>query len=213
MAARFFLGTCEAGLFPGINYYLSCWVSHSFPPISLLFINCWGPVTFSDSETCLVAPEPNLNRDADAEIFQYRREELGIRAAIFFSAAAVSGSFGGLLAAAIGKMGGIGNKQGWAWIFILEGLATVLVGLLSFFLVFDFPDEATFLSGVDRERVIRRLKADQQSSAEHESFKMEYFWASIKDWKTYVYAAIYMFVNPPPRGSFWEPSDTHICLF
>lgn len=198
MAARFFLGTCEAGLFPGINYYLSCWVSHSFPPIILLFIICWGPVTFSASETCLVALEPNINRDADAEIFQYRREELGIRAAIFFSAAAVSGSFGGLLAAAIGKMGGIGNKQGWAWIFILEGLATVLVGLLSFFLVFDFPDEATFLSGVDRERVIRRLKADQQSSAEHESFKMEYFWASIKDWKTYVYAAIYMFVNPPP---------------
>lgn len=152
MAARFFLGTCEAGLFPGINYYLSCW---------------------------------------------YRREELGIRAAIFFSAAAVSGSFGGLLAAAIGKMGGIGNKQGWAWIFILEGLATVLVGLLSFFLVFDFPDEATFLSGVDRERVIRRLKADQQSSAEHESFKMEYFWASIKDWKTYVYAAIYMGADVP----------------
>ena len=33
---------------------------------------------------------------------------------------------GGLLAAAIGKMGGIGGKEGWAWIFILEGMATVL---------------------------------------------------------------------------------------
>ncbi|KAL8731511.1 MAG: hypothetical protein Q9166_003357 [cf. Caloplaca sp. 2 TL-2023] len=147
MAARFFLGLTEAGLFPGINYYLSCW---------------------------------------------YRRDEFGIRAAIFFSAAAVSGSFGGLLAAAIGKMAGVGGKPGWAWIFILEGLATILIGVASFWMVFDFPDEATFLSEVDRERVIRRLKADQQSSAEHEDFQMAYFWASVKDWKTWLYATIYM---------------------
>ena len=152
MAARWWLGFAEAGLFPGINYYLSCW---------------------------------------------YKRNEFGIRAAIFFSAAAVSGSFGGLLAAAIGQMNGIGGKRGWSWIFILEGLATVLVGIASFWMVFDFPDEAHFLSDVDRQRVIRRLKADQQSSAEHEEFKMEYFWASIKDWKTWLYAVIYMGCDAP----------------
>ncbi|KAL8912976.1 MAG: hypothetical protein Q9172_007383 [Xanthocarpia lactea] len=152
MAARFFLGLTEAGLFPGISYYLSCW---------------------------------------------YRREEFGIRAAIFFSAAAVSGSFGGLLAAAIANMAGVGGKPGWAWIFILEGLATIFVGIASFWMVFDFPDEATFLSPVDRERVIRRLKADQQSSAEHEDFQMSYFWASVKDWKTWLYAVIYMGADGP----------------
>lgn len=70
-AARFFLGVAEAGLFPGVNYYLSCW---------------------------------------------YKRSEFGIRAAIFFSAAALAGSFGGLLAAAIAQMDGIGGKRGWAWI-------------------------------------------------------------------------------------------------
>ena len=35
-----------------------------------------------------------------------------------FSAAAVSGSFGGLLAAAIAKMDGIGGMRSWAWIFV-----------------------------------------------------------------------------------------------
>jgi hypothetical protein len=38
---------------------------------------------------------------------------LGIRAAIFFSAAALAGSFGGLLAAGIAQMKGIGGKAGW----------------------------------------------------------------------------------------------------
>ena len=152
MTARWFLGMAEAGLFPGINYYLSCW---------------------------------------------YKRNEFGIRAAIFFSAAAVAGSFGGLLAAAIGLMKGVGGKPGWAWIFILEGLATILVGMLSFWMVHDFPDDAKFLSDADRARVIRRLKVDKQSSAEHEAFKMAYFWAAVKDWKTWLGAIIYMGADEP----------------
>lgn len=41
-------------------------------------------------------------------------------------------------------------------------------------------------------RVLRRLKADGQSSAEHEEFKMSYFWASVKDWKTWAFAICYM---------------------
>lgn len=147
MAARWFLGLAEAGLFPGVNYYLSCW---------------------------------------------YRRSEFGIRAAIFFSAAALAGSFGGLLAAAIVNMDGVGGKPGWAWIFILEGLFTVIIGFLSFWMVHDFPDEAKFLSEDDRRRVIRRLKLDQQSSAEHEEFKLDYLWASLKDWKTWTGMVIYM---------------------
>ena len=146
-AARWFLGVAEAGLFPGVNYYLSCW---------------------------------------------YKRSEFGVRAAIFFSAAAVAGSFGGLLAAAIAQMHGVGGRPGWAWIFILEGIVTVIIGIISFWVVQDFPDEAKFLSIDDRRRVIRRLKEDKQSSAEHEEFKMAYFWASVKDWKTYTGMIIYM---------------------
>ncbi|KEF51416.1 uncharacterized protein A1O9_12565 [Exophiala aquamarina CBS 119918] len=147
MTARWFLGITEAGLFPGVNYYLSCW---------------------------------------------YRRSEFGIRAAIFFSAAALAGSFGGLLAAAIVNMKGVGGKPGWAWIFILEGLVTIVIAIISFWMIHDFPDEAKFLSDDDRCRVLRRLKADQQSSAEHEEFKLDYLWASLKDWKTYTGMMIYM---------------------
>jgi MFS family permease len=152
MAARWFLGLAEAGLFPGVNYYLSCW---------------------------------------------YKRSEFGVRAAIFFSAAAVSGSFGGLLAAAIENMHGLGGRPGWAWIFILEGILTVLFGFASFWVVHDFPDLATFLSEQDRARVIRRLKEDQQSSAEHEEFKMKYVWLALKDYKMWIGMVIYMGCDMP----------------
>ena len=58
----------------------------------------------------------------------YRRHECGYRMALFFSAATLAGAFGGLLARGISEMHGIGGKPGWAWIFILEGLATLFVG-------------------------------------------------------------------------------------
>ena len=81
--------------------------------------------------------------------------------------------------------------------FILEGLATILIAGVSYWMVHDFPDDAKFLSEPDRQRVIRRLKQDKQSSAEHEEFKMSYFWASVKDWKTWAFAVVYMGCDGP----------------
>ncbi|EMR65065.1 putative major facilitator superfamily transporter protein [Eutypa lata UCREL1] len=144
--ARFFLGLAECGLFPGVNYYLSCW---------------------------------------------YKRSEFGVRAAIFFSAAALAGSFGGLLAAGIEHMDGVGNLEGWRWIFILEGLLTIVFGVISFWMVYDFPAEARFLSDEDRNRVIRRLWADQQSLADNEDWNMEHVRAALKDWKMWLGMLVY----------------------
>ncbi len=60
----------------------------------------------------------------------YRRHECGLRMAIFFSAATAAGAFGGLLARGIMEMKGVGGLNGWNWIFILEGLATFIVGMM-----------------------------------------------------------------------------------
>jgi hypothetical protein len=46
----------------------------------------------------------------------YKRNELGFRAALFFSAAALSGAFGGLLAAGIANLNGVAGLAGWSWI-------------------------------------------------------------------------------------------------
>jgi hypothetical protein len=94
-------------------------------------------------------------------------------------------------------MDGVGNRPGWSWIFILEGLLTVIFGVASFWAVHDFPDEARFLNAEDRVRVIRRLKLDQQSSATHEDFKIIYLWQGLKDWKMWLGMVIYMGCDMP----------------
>jgi MFS family permease len=93
LACRFLLGLAEAGLFPGM---MTLPVPLHYQGTDIVqgvnyYLSCW-----------------------------YKRSELGFRAALFFSAAALAGSFGGLLAAAIALMDGIGGLNGWAWIFIIE---------------------------------------------------------------------------------------------
>jgi MFS family permease len=58
----------------------------------------------------------------------YRRHESGLRLAIFFSAATLAGAFGGLLARGILEMRNVAGLAGWRWLFIIEGILTVVVG-------------------------------------------------------------------------------------
>lgn len=59
--------------------------------------------------------------------------------ALFFSAATLAGAFGGILARGIAEMNGVGGKAAWAWIFILEGLLSVIVSLAAYWCIYDYP--------------------------------------------------------------------------
>ena len=69
---------------------------------------------------------------------------------------------------------------------VLEGLATVLAGAASFWIIQDFPDTAKFLTEAERTIVIRKLQSDNQFSAGGEIFKLKYILKSILDWKTWI---------------------------
>lgn len=88
-------------------------------------------------------------------------------------------------------MDGIGGKSGWAWIFIIEGLATVVVGIVCYWMIYDWPDNARFLTPEDRLRLRRRLAADKQPSTAEE-YDNRHILAAFKDWKTWAYAIIYI---------------------
>jgi len=72
-----------------------------------------------------------------------------------------------------------------------------VIGLASYWMVHDFPDKATFLTPEEKALALRRLKEDNQASADKEVFKMKYFWASCKDWKQWLYMVIYMGADCP----------------
>ncbi|GAA5905619.1 uncharacterized protein JCM6883_005388 [Sporobolomyces salmoneus] len=127
----------------------------------------------------------------------YPRHISQSRVAFFFGAATLAGAFSGLLAYGIGFMAGVGGKGGWAWIFILEGLLTVLAGVLAIFTIADYPMSSNWLTPEEQEWVAYRLATDGSSVGEGHEVKSKYIWAAFKDWQIYVSTAYYMAIVIP----------------
>ncbi|CAF1424144.1 unnamed protein product [Rotaria sp. Silwood1] len=122
----------------------------------------------------------------------YKRRELSWRISILFSAAALAGAFGGILAYGINKMDGLGKQEGWRWIFYVEGLVTVVVGLLAFFLINDFPtDRPKFLSEQECNHVLVRLRTDAGPGAS-EHFSWVQVRSVFSDWKIYIWSLCFL---------------------
>ncbi|WFD29476.1 hypothetical protein MSPP1_000485 [Malassezia sp. CBS 17886] len=92
--------------------------------------------------------------------FFYKPRELQLRQAVFFTGASLSGAFSGLLAAAISKMDGMRGLAGWSWIFILEGVFTIVVGLVCLVLLPNNIEKCWWLSPLERRIATERLHAD-----------------------------------------------------
>ncbi|KAJ3864791.1 major facilitator superfamily domain-containing protein [Lentinula novae-zelandiae] len=120
----------------------------------------------------------------------YIRRERRARVAIFFGGAALAGAFGGILAFAIGKMEGIGGRRGWQWIFILEGLLTILVSLIAYFVVPTWSYKAKFLTELERERLLSKLDGDTDP-AHKEPFRWVYVKQAFTDHLVWGYALLF----------------------
>ncbi|KAI1835349.1 hypothetical protein DTO006G1_8286 [Penicillium roqueforti] len=118
----------------------------------------------------------------------YSKREIALRTSYLFSSAAIAGAFGGLLAYGIGFMDGICGLRGWRWIMIIEGIPTVLLGVVTWFALADDPDTAYYLNKEERALVTLRLSRyiGQTESAQ------KFHWADVKegvlDWKIWAFS-------------------------
>ncbi|KAI7902835.1 major facilitator superfamily domain-containing protein [Cokeromyces recurvatus] len=151
LASRFFLGITEAGLFPGVIFYLTLW---------------------------------------------YKRREQASRVAFFFSCSTLAGAFGGVLAYGIMQMDGIRGLHGWQWIFIIEAIPTLLLSIVSYFFLPDFPENSKFINEREREVVVHRLKEDAGPSTETH-FSWTQLRAAFTDYRVYVHSLIYVCGSTP----------------
>ena len=61
-------------------------------------------------------------------------------------------------------MDGVRGYSSWRWIFILEGIFTILVGVAAFFLVTDFPSEAKWLNADERRYLVEQSKVESDKT-------------------------------------------------
>ncbi|CAJ2501973.1 Uu.00g048260.m01.CDS01 [Anthostomella pinea] len=133
----------------------------------------------------------------------YIATELQTRCAMWYSAAMLSGAFGGLLAYAVGGLQGhLGLKQ-WQYLFIIEGAITVFFGLLGFWLCPDFPwrFESSWFTPEEMRYLKLRVRYKDGPVPPDNSFQWSTFFEAVKDWKTYMIASLLAFGGSVPTYS------------
>ncbi|QGA19080.1 hypothetical protein EYB26_006768 [Talaromyces marneffei] len=120
----------------------------------------------------------------------YKREELATRISFLFVASALSGAFGGLLAYAILYMDGVARMKGWRWLYIIEGIITLVFAGLCVFIVPKNFETAYFLT--ENDRVIMRHRAE--ATAAYSGGQSHYKWKDVKmaakDVKSWLHGSI-----------------------
>ncbi|KAF4547342.1 MFS-type transporter-like protein 75 [Elsinoe fawcettii] len=130
---RALLGVCEAGMLPGIAYYLSHW---------------------------------------------YRQAELAFFLSLYIVTAPLAGAFAGLLTSVLLTLPKVGIIETWRWVFLVQGLLTMVVGGLTFLLTSPIPTESRrprWLTAEEAVALRSALATDRDDIAESIGYP---------DWKT-----------------------------
>lgn len=130
----------------------------------------------------------------------YPRESQGKRVAVLYSASAMAGAFGGLVAYGIQLMGDRLGLKAWRWLFIIEGAISISLGLLCWLSLPRSSEDAWFLSDDEKQLMKLRRTRDIEYTGSDE-FSWSYVWMAVTD-KMIWAAAISLFCAGIPIFGF-----------
>jgi ACS family tartrate transporter-like MFS transporter len=153
---RFLLGLAEAGFFPGIVFYLTCW----FPA-----------------------------------------RERARTIAAFMTAVLIAGVVGSPISGALLSVHGLG-LDGWQWLFLLEGLPAIVLGVVVLRVLPDRPAEAQWLDAIERSTLAACLEEDALAVHSERHTVVE----AIASGRTWLLALVYFTIPLTLYGlGFWLP--------
>ena len=143
-----------------------------FAPGMLFYLSCWFP------------------RARRAQIM-----------AVVLLAGPVSNVLGGPVSTAVlSGLDGVAGLAGWQWMFIVEGVPSVLAGFVAFFYLADTPRDAAWLTADERSTLAAALERDEGKATGS-------FAAAIRDPRIYGFAAVYFcLISGLYTVSFWLPT-------
>ncbi|MGF7189804.1 MFS family permease [Robbsia andropogonis] len=83
--------------------------------------------------------------------------------AVFMVAIPAASFIGSPISAALLQMNGVGGLRGWHWLFLLEGIPTVLLGVACLFYLTNKPTEASWLDDEERTWLLNALAHEKKA--------------------------------------------------
>jgi ACS family tartrate transporter-like MFS transporter len=90
----------------------------------------------------------------------YRNRDRAVAVALFMIAIPTSNMLGAALASVLMQINWLGYG-GWRWLLILEGLPSVVLGLVTFFYLTDRPEDARWLPDDERQWIVGELAGER----------------------------------------------------
>jgi sugar phosphate permease len=123
---------------------------------------------------------------------------------LFLAAIPIAGVLGGPLSGLImGSMAGRLGLANWQWLFLLEGIPSVTLGLLTFAILVDRPSVADFLTETERRMVMADLDMDNQEAGS----RQHGFGPALRTPQVWLLTAIqFCLTSANPTVGFWGPT-------
>jgi MFS transporter, ACS family, tartrate transporter len=135
--------------------------------------------------------------------YWFRLKDRARTVALFATAGAVAGLVNSPISGSLLQFEGVLGLAGWQWLFLLEGIPAVLVGIIVAVVLPDRPDKARWLSAREREWIHTELERERVAMEHEQSHSLAEVFTSGRVW---LLCAIYLLLNIGTYGfELWLP--------
>ena len=128
--------------------------------------------------------------------------------AIFMAAAPLSTAIGSPISAALLQMHGLMGFAGWQWMFVMEAIPAVLLGVVVLFYMTDRPEKAKWLSDEEREWLQNTMEAETRARASQQAHTSA--WRGLADRRVLALALVYFGTSAGLYTlGIWSPQIIH----
>ena len=120
--------------------------------------------------------------------------------AAFMTATLIAGVIGGPISGMLLSLHGAGGLAGWQWLFLLEGVPSIVLGVIVLTVLDERPDDAAWLNETERAALVACLREDA-AAQRHETTR-----TALSNGRTWLLAIVYFTIPVTLYGiSFFLP--------
>jgi sugar phosphate permease len=133
----------------------------------------------------------------------FRYQDRAKAVAFFYAANPLSYVIGSPLAGLLLGVSWLGMR-GWRWLFIIEGIPAVLLGLITIWYLTDWPQQAGWLPEEEKAWIVRELKQEKEAKQRRHSFRV---WEALRQRDVLLLTVCYFCAMTGSYGiAFWLPT-------
>ncbi|KAL4779969.1 putative MFS transporter [Aspergillus varians] len=143
----------------------------------------------------------------------YTKTEMPLRLALFWFVDSLSGVIASFIAYGVLHMRGVAGRSGWRWLFLIEALISLVIGVLSFFFLVPGPTQTKtpwnkkgYFTEREEKIIVNRVLRDDPSKGDmhnRQGLSLSMLWQSLKDydlWPIYAIGILFEIPTSPPKS-------------